>query len=89
MHPNNKITIPLFIVYLLAFILLWKGSKHPGLGDVPVLFGAGIFVSLVALFDFKNKGLNQVILVIDCVLFLLNLLNFWLAVQMVKSVFGA
>ncbi|MBN9296865.1 MAG: hypothetical protein J0I41_07630 [Filimonas sp.] len=89
MHPNNKITIPLFVIYLLAFVLLWKGSKHPGLEDVPVLFGAGIIVSLVALFDFKSKGFNQAVLIADCLLFLLNLLNFWLAIQMVKSVFGA
>lgn len=88
MAPNFKITIWLFAVYLLGFILLWQQSRHPQVKDVPVLFLSGIMVALVALFDVKNKTANKVLLVADIVLFLANVLNFWAAIRIIRGFMG-
>ncbi|RFM29759.1 hypothetical protein [Deminuibacter soli] len=88
MNPYFKITIWLFAAYLLAFILLWQGSRHPQLKDVPVLFAAGMVSALLALFDMKSKTINTVVLAAAIILLLANLVNFWAAFRLVKGIFG-
>ncbi len=88
MSPHFSITIWLFVLYLVSFVLLWQQSRHPQVKDVPVLFLSGMAVALAALFNVKSKTGNTVLLVADVVVFVLNILNFWAAIQVMRGFMG-
>jgi len=74
------------IIYVVLFIWMWMNSKEPTLSDVPVLFGAGLVVSLLCLFPF-NKKANQVLMIINIALLIANIVMYFAAYRLVSGVF--
>ncbi|TKK67238.1 hypothetical protein FC093_15255 [Ilyomonas limi] len=74
------------ILYVVLFVWIWMHSKEPALSDVPLLFGAGLVVSLLCLIPFNTKA-NQVLMVINIVLLIANIVMYFAAYRLVSGVF--
>ena len=73
------------IVYVVLFIWMWTHSKEPTLQDVPVLFGAGLIMSLLCLVPFKNKKANGALMILNIVLLIANIVMYFTAYRMVSG----
>jgi hypothetical protein len=65
---------------------MWKNSKEPALSDVPVLFGAGLLVSLLCLILF-NKKWNKALMILNMLLLIANIVMYFAAYRLVSGVF--
>lgn len=72
-------------VYVVLFIWMWTHSKEPTLQDVPVLFGAGLIMSLLCLVPFKNKKANGTLMILNIVLLIANIVMYFTAYRMVSG----
>ena len=77
------------MVYVVFFIYMWTHSKEPTLQDVPVLFGAGLIMSLLCLVPFKNKKANWTLMILNIVLLIANIVMYFAAYRLVSGALEA
>jgi hypothetical protein len=85
MLKNKAIRWIIAIIYVVLFIYMWIHSKEPTLQDVPVLFGAGLIMSLLCLVPFKNKKANGTLMILNIVLLIANIVMYFAAYRMVTG----
>ena len=86
MLKNKAVRWLLGLIYIILFVWMWTHSKQPTLQDVPLLFGAGLIVSLLNLIPF-NKKANQVLMILNVVLLIANIVMYFAAYRLVTGAF--
>ena len=87
MLKNKALQWVIAIIYVVLFVWMWTHSKEPALQDIPVLFGAGLIISLLCLLPFKNKKANRALMVLNMVLLIANIVMYFAAYRLVSSAF--
>ena len=87
MLKNKAVQWVIAIVYVVLFVWMWTHSKEPTLRDVPILFGAGLIISLLSLVPFKNKKANRTLMVLNIVLLIANIVMYFVAYRLVSGAF--
>jgi hypothetical protein len=85
MLKNKAFRWIIAMVYVVLFIYMWTHSKEPTLQDVPVLFGAGLIMSLLCLVPFKNKKANRTLMILNIVLLIANIVMYFAAYRVVSG----
>jgi hypothetical protein len=85
MLKNKAVQWIIAIVYVVLFVWIWTHSKEPTLQDIPILFGAGLIVSLLCLVPFKNKKANSTLMVLNIVLLIANIVMYFAAYRLVSG----
>ena len=85
MLKNKAVQWIIAIVYVVLFVWMWAHSKEPTLKDVPILFGAGLVVSLLCLVSFNNKKANSTLMVLNFVLLIANIVMYFAAYRLVSG----
>jgi hypothetical protein len=74
------------LIYVVLFVWMWMHSNSPTPEDVPLLFGAGLIVSLLNLVPFSRK-VNQVLMILNIVLLIANIVMYFAAYRLVSGAF--
>jgi len=77
------------MIYVVLFVWMWTHSKEPALGDVPIVFGAGLIVSILCLVPFKNKKANGTLMILNIVLLIANIVMYFAAYRLVSGALEA
>src|SRR3954451_2828958 len=85
MLKNRAIQWIIAIIYLVLFVYMWTHSKEPSLQDVPVVFGAGLVVSLLCLVPFKNKKAKGALMILNIGLLIANIVMYFAAYRLVSG----
>jgi len=86
MLKNKAVRWLIGLIYVILFVWMWTHSKQPTLQDVPLLFGAGLIVSLLNLIPF-NKKANQVLMILNVVLLIANIVMYFAVYRLVTGAF--
>ena len=86
MLKNKAVRWLIGLIYVILFVWMWTHSKQPTLQDVPLLFGAGLIVSLLNLIPF-NKKANQVLMILNVALLIANIVMYFAAYRLVTGAF--
>jgi len=85
MLKNKALQWIIAIMYVVLFIWMWTHSEEPTLQDIPIVFGAGLIVSLLCLLPFKNKKANGTLMVLNVVLLIANIVMYFAAYRLVSG----
>jgi peptidoglycan/LPS O-acetylase OafA/YrhL len=87
MLKNKALRWLIALIYVVLFIWMWTHSKEPTLQDIPVIFGAGLILSLLSLVPFKNKNTNKALMILNIVLLIANIVMYFAAYRLVSGTF--
>lgn len=85
MLKNRTVQWLIAILYIALFVWMWAHSKQPTLSDVPVVFGAGLVVSLLCVMPFKNKKVNSALMMLNIALLIANIVMYFAAYRLVSG----
>lgn len=86
MLKNKAVPWVAAIVYVVLFIWMWTHSKAPSLHDVPVLFDAGLILSLLCLVPL-SRSTAKAIMILNIILLIANIVMYFAAYRLVSSAF--
>ena len=84
MLGNRLLSWLLAVIYIVLFVWMWTNSHRPDIKDIPLLFGAGLVVSLLCIIPF-NKKANHVLMIINIVLLIANIVMYFAAYRLVSG----
>ena len=73
------------LLYAVLFIWMWTHSKSPDLQDVPLLFAAGLIVSLLCIVFARNKKAGKALMILNIALLIANIVMYFAAYRLVTG----